>query len=292
MNYKTIGKGIFRLLGNNKLYNNNIKAVILDWSGTTIDSHVIAPAIAFQKVFKKHQVPITLEEARYPMGLRKDIHIQKILEIPNVRQKWFYAKKKLPTTEDVQQLFKDFIPIQIECLHDYTSLIPGTVDVIKKLREEYNIKIGSTTGYNRDILNILLKDAEKQGYIPESNIASDDVENNMGFRPTPFMLYKNLIQLGVYPISSVIKVDDTIEGVNEGLNAGCWSVGVYGNSNYTNIESIKQWDNMTKNQKEEKIDKSIYQLMNSKAHYVIKSIKHLPDIIEDINKRLKMGDKP
>jgi len=50
--------------------------------------HVIAPAVVFYEVFKKHGVPITMKEARLPMGLRKDLHIAKILEIPEVKERW------------------------------------------------------------------------------------------------------------------------------------------------------------------------------------------------------------
>jgi phosphonoacetaldehyde hydrolase len=44
-------------------------------------------------------------------------------------------------------------------------------------------------------------------------------------RPYPEMLWKNLIQLDVSDIKTVVKVDDTVVGIDEGLNAGCWTVG-------------------------------------------------------------------
>jgi len=34
------------------------------------------------------QVPITMKEARLPMGLRKDLHIGEITKIPEVRERW------------------------------------------------------------------------------------------------------------------------------------------------------------------------------------------------------------
>ncbi len=54
-----------------KQYTGPLRAAILDWSGTTTDRYVIAPAVVFQEVFKKMDVPITMDEAREPMGLRK-----------------------------------------------------------------------------------------------------------------------------------------------------------------------------------------------------------------------------
>ncbi|GFN78185.1 phosphonoacetaldehyde hydrolase-like [Plakobranchus ocellatus] len=53
-----------------------VKACILDWSGTTVDRYVLAPAVVFVEVFGKYKVPITMAESRQPMGLRKDLHIK------------------------------------------------------------------------------------------------------------------------------------------------------------------------------------------------------------------------
>jgi phosphonoacetaldehyde hydrolase len=38
--------------------------------------------------------------------------------------------------------------------------------------------------------------------------------------------------MGIYPINAVVKVDNTVPGILEGINAGCWTVGVYKWSNY------------------------------------------------------------
>lgn len=61
-----------------------------------LDMHVIAPAVVFYEVFKKHGVEITMKEARLPMGLRKDLHIKKILEIPEVKERWILKKGRKP----------------------------------------------------------------------------------------------------------------------------------------------------------------------------------------------------
>ena len=276
----------------NTIYKGPLKAAILDWSGTTADAHVIAPAIVFYNVFKKHGVPISMEEAREPMGLRKDLHIKKILEIPDVRNRWIKEKNNEPTEDDVNKLFEDFVPMQLKCLPKYTTLIPGTVKTVDILKNSYNLKIGSTTGFIKVMVDVLLKDAEKQGYVPDSSVAGDEVGNNMGFRPAPFMIYKNLENLGVFPIQSVVKVDDTISGVGEGINAGCWTVGIYGLSNYTNINTLEEWDKMSSIEKEVRENKSKEKLLSSEAHYIIKTINELPYVVKDINNRLNKGEKP
>uniref|UniRef100_H2YCL5 Phosphonoacetaldehyde hydrolase n=1 Tax=Ciona savignyi TaxID=51511 RepID=H2YCL5_CIOSA len=232
----------FKKLGPRKPYGGKVKAVILDWSGTTADAHVLAPAVVFAKVFDKHGVPISMKEARLPMGLRKDLHIGKILEIPEVSERWQKSKGRKPNSdpngEDVQSMFKDFVPMQLDVLGKYTSLLPGTVEAIDYLKKTHQIKIGSSTGFTKVMVDVLLAAAKDQGYCPDSSVAGDEVPNNMGFRPAPFMLYQNLNNLGVWPIHSVVKVDDTVSGVGEGLNAGCWAVGVAAYSNYTDVDSL------------------------------------------------------
>ncbi len=84
------------------------------------------------------------------------------------------------------------------------------------MRSEYGLKIGHTTGFTEQMVDVLLADAKKQGYEPDSSVAGDQVPNDLGFRPAPFMVYQNLFNLGVWPIESVVKVDDTISGVGEG----------------------------------------------------------------------------
>jgi phosphonoacetaldehyde hydrolase len=267
-----------------------VKGVILDWSGTTADKYVIAPAVVFVDVFKKHGVPITMKEAREPMGLRKDLHIKALTEMPEIRKRWTEVKGKEPDQVDVDKMFADFVPMQLGCLRKYTDLIPGTVQAVRQLRDEFSVKIGHTTGFLSSMVDVLLEDAKKQGYIPDASVAGDDVIN--GARPKPFMVYRNMDLLDIRPIQSVVKVDDTVSGVGEALEAGCWGVGVSKYSNYMDVDTLEDADNLTAEDELVKIEKSRELLRKSGAHYVIDSIVDLPEIIEEINQRLKHGERP
>ena len=280
-------------------YRGKVQAVILDWSGTTADIHVIAPAKVFFDVFEKHDVPITMAQARLPMGLRKDLHIAKILEIPEVRTLWQKVKGEDPLESTglakqsiVDTLFADFVPMQIACLSDYTTLIEGVADVTKHMQETMGLKLGGTTGFTKLMVDVLSADTKKQGYNPDTTVAGDEVANNMGFRPAPFMVYENLVRLGVYPIQAVVKVDDTIGGVGEGRTAGCWSVAVRKYSNYTDVDTVEEWNNMSQAEQNERIQRSDDKLRTSGAHYIIDTITDLPTVIEDINRRLANGERP
>jgi phosphonoacetaldehyde hydrolase len=273
-----------------KLYRGPLKAAILDWSGTTTDRYVIAPAVVFQEVFKKAGVPITMEEAREPMGLRKDLHIEAITKMPEVRKRWMHRFCKPPNENDVQKMFEHFVPAQIECLPEYSTIIPGTRKAVDRLRNGLNLKIGVTTGFTRPMANVLLTALKAQGYEPDVDVTGDEVEN--GARPQPFMVYENLERLGVFPIQSVVKVDDTVGGIGEGLNAGCWTVGLSRYSNYMNINSYEEESRLSDSEIERRNNKSRKILEESGAHYVIDSIRELPDVCYEINQKLANGIHP
>tara|TARA_B110000208_G_scaffold142356_1_gene171746 strand:- start:14 stop:880 length:867 start_codon:yes stop_codon:yes gene_type:complete len=283
---------ITKCIKHNNVINTNkkINTVILDWSGTTVDKYVIAPAEVFHKVFENHMVPISMTEAREPMGLRKDLHIKAIMEIPEVKQRWFDIKGQFPNDNDVDVLFEDFVPMQIDCLGKYSTLLPGALDTINILRDNYKVKIGITTGFTKEMTDVIMQYTNKQGFLPDVSVSGDDVEN--GVRPKPFMLYKNLEMLDAFPIDSVVKVDDTVGGVGEGLNAGCWTVGVARYSNYMDIDCLEDEEKLTEKDIQYKLNKSTKILQESGAHYVVDDITSLPWIIDDINCKLRNGEKP
>jgi phosphonoacetaldehyde hydrolase len=270
-------------------YRGKVKAVILDWSGTTADAYVLAPAVVFVEVFKKQGVEVSMTEARGPMGLRKDLHIKAMTEVPEIRERWKGIHGDYPDQGDVDRMFADFVPMQLDCLRKYTTLLPGVAEVTQNLQKQ-GVKIGSTTGFVRSMVDILEEDAKKQGYVPDASVAGDEVEN--GARPKPFMVYKNLDMLDAQPIQSVVKVDDTTSGVGEALEAGCWGVGVSRYSNYMDMDTLEEADSLSDEEiaRRHEITRDI--LRKAGAHYVIDSLADLPGVIDDINARLARGERP
>ena len=272
-----------------RIYRGKVTTLILDWSGTTADAYVIAPAVVFAGVFKNQGVEISMEEARGPMGLRKDLHIKALTEDPVIRERWKGVHGKYPNQSDVDRMFADFVPAQLACLPKYTELLPGIAKVIKRLQAQ-GIKIGCSTGFTRPMVDVLEKAAKKQGYVPDASVAGDEVVH--GARPRPFMVYRNLDLLDAWPIESVIKVDDTASGVGEGLNAGCWAVGVARYSNYMNINSLDEEATLSKPDLQHRLEKTREILRKAGAHYVIDSLADIEAVIQDVNARLARGEGP
>jgi len=272
-----------------KRYKGKVQAVILDWSGTTADAYVVAPAVVFVEVFKRQKVEISMVEARGPMGLRKDLHIKALTEVDEIKERWKKIHGKYPEQSDVDRMFADFVPLQLDCLRKYTTLLPGVAEVTQRLQKQ-GIKIGSTTGFVRSMVDILEEDSAKQGYKPDASVAGDEVTN--GARPSPHMVYKNLDMLNITPIQSVVKVDDTTSGIGEAVNAGCWGIGVTRYSNYMNVDTPEDGKKLSEDEIKKRVAKTKDILEKAGAHYILESIADIEPVIEDINKRIARGERP
>ena len=272
-----------------KRYKGKVQAVILDWSGTTADAYVVAPAVVFVEVFKRQKVEISMVEARGPMGLRKDLHIKALTEVDEIKERWKKIHGKYPEQSDVDRMFADFVPLQLDCLRKYTTLLPGVAEVTQRLQKQ-GIKIGSTTGFVRSMVDILEEDSAKQGYKPDASVAGDEVTS--GARPSPHMVYKNLDMLNITPIQSVVKVDDTTSGIGEAVNAGCWGIGVTRYSNYMDVDTPEDGKKLSEDEIKKRVAKTKDILEKAGAHYILESLADIEPVIEDINKRLARGERP
>ena len=268
-------------------YRGKIQAVLLDWAGNTMDYGCMAPAVVFVEVYKRQGVPITMDEARAPMGAHKRVHIQKIGQLDTVRQRWQQAHGRMPTEADVDRMFAEFVPLQLDCLSQYSALIPGALEAVAAMRKR-GMKIGSTTGYLRDMMAINLRDAKKQGYEPDSTVCASDVPAG---RPYPYMCLQNVINLQVSPVDSCVKIDDTVPGIEEGLNAGMWTIGlaVSGNEIGLPLEEVKQLDPAEFARLRERAYTRMRQVG---GHYVVDSIADVMPCLDAIEERMARGERP
>jgi phosphonoacetaldehyde hydrolase len=140
-----------------------LKAAVFDWAGTIIDFGSRAPMGAFVEVFQRFGVTLTVAEARGPMGLPKLDHIRALGELDSVRSQWRAAKGSDFDEAAAQAIYEVFVPLNAEVVSDFADLVPGAAQTVSALRAR-GLKIGSTTGYTRDIMERLLPLAAAQGY--------------------------------------------------------------------------------------------------------------------------------
>ena len=212
-----------------------IRGVIFDWAGTTIDYGSRAPVVAFISAFAKYGVEITAEEARGPMGLQKRDHIVALTKLPRVAEAWIAAHGSAPGEAEIDAMYAEFIPLQVKSLPDYGDVIPGVVDTVEKLRAR-GVDVAATTGYNREMLEVVLDCAKAGGFVPDAAFCAEDVAAG---RPAPWMIYRSMEALGAFPPESVVNIGDTVPDVESGVNAGAWSVGVTRTGNFQRFDGTR-----------------------------------------------------
>ena len=264
-----------------------LKAVILDWAGTTVDFGCFAPAVAFVQAFKRAGVEITVAEARRPMGAAKRDHIAAICAMPRVAAAWREKHGGEPGETDVDELYSDFVPLQLRVIRDYSSLIPGTIEAAAEFRRR-GLKIGTTTGYDAEMAAAVAGEARKAGFEPECVVSASDVRAG---RPAPWMALLAAMHMGVYPMAACVKIGDTIPDIGEGLNAGMWSVGVAATGNEVGMTE-SELGALPAPERAAIIASARGKLAEAGAHYVVDSIADMPGVLDAIQSRLATGERP
>jgi phosphonoacetaldehyde hydrolase len=161
------------------------------------------------------------------------------------------------------------------------------LDAVADFRRR-GLKVGTNTGYNREMVDILLAEARQRGFEPDSTVCASDVPAG---RPEPWMSLLNAMEMRVYPMEAIVKIDDTIPGIAEGLNAGVWAIGLAksGNEIGLNEAEIKA---LEPDVLQAKLDRAYQRMLQAGAHYVVDGIWDVPGVLDDINARLARGEKP
>ena len=264
-----------------------INLVVFDLAGTTVDYGCIAPVAAFIEGFRMMEVPITLTQARAPMGMEKRAHIKAIAAQQDVSDRWQQVHGRGVTEADVDVMYEAFTPLLLDVLPGHCELIPGVQDTVNWL-DQQGIPFAATTGYFDKAAEIVLQQAEKQGFRPHVAVGATEVAAG---RPAPWMIYRCMEILDVYPPWKVLNVGDTAVDVASGRNAGTWSVGVAASGNELGMsrDEIRRLEGPVLLKR---LQLARQTLTAAGAHYVIDTVADLPKLIEKINKDLLAGERP
>jgi phosphonoacetaldehyde hydrolase len=258
-----------------------IEAVIFDWAGTTVDHGCMAPVAAFQEVFRRRGVTISTAAARGPMGTHKRTHIERLCELPDVEDAWRVRFGRAPDTVDVDAMFTEFIPLQLAVLRDHAEPVPGCIAAVAALRAR-GLRIGSTTGFTRAMMDVLAPEAERRGFAPNVIVTADEVPRA---RPWPDMCLVNVMKLGVSSVAACVKVDDTVAGIEEGLRAGMWTVGVVMTGNQLGCTEA-DLAAMGPEERSRLRSEGHERLRAAGAHMVLDGIAELPAALETLEQRV------
>jgi len=266
-----------------------LQAVIFDWAGTLVDFGSFAPTTIFVEAFKRgYDFDISLAEARVPMGLGKWDHIQAVGRLEQVDARWKAQFGESMSNKNIDEIYQVFMPLQIAKVAQHADPIPGATNVLKLLKEQ-GLKIGSCTGYPRCVVDELLPAAKANGINPDCVVATDDLAP--GGRPSPYMVLQNVIELAVTDVKACVKVDDSVPGITEGLNASMWTVALLLSGNEAGLTQA-QYESASENELAQARAKATTAFKGSGAHYQIDTIADLPAILAEIDQRMVNGETP
>lgn len=256
-----------------------LKAVLLDWAGTTVDYGSRAPTEVFIAIFRRRDVPITVAEAREPMGRAKRDHIATIAAMPRVDALWRQRYGAAATDHEIDAMYHDFLPLQKATLERMgAEVIPGVPEAVIELRQ-MGLKIGSTTGYTRELMEVVAPRAAAQGYTPDVILCADDAPAG---RPAPWLNFLACQRLDVYPPASVLVVDDTRVGIEAGLHAGMITVAVTQTGNRMGL-STDEFARLPENEQQQRQHEIAMEFSQIGAHFTVASVAELPQLVRQLS---------
>jgi phosphonoacetaldehyde hydrolase len=265
----------------------SIRLVVFDWAGTTVDHGSCAPVVPFVAAFGRHGVEVSPAEARRPMGLHKRDHVRELFRLPAVADRWRAAHGRAWREEDVESVYRAFVPLQMDVLDGYADPLPGVPAAVAELRRR-GVKVGGTTGYFRAAAERVAAAARARGYAPDVTLGPDDVPAG---RPAPWMLFRVMEATGVFPPAAVVKVGDTVPDIEEGRNAGAWSVGVTHTGSEVGCPAA-EFAALPERDRLDRVEAAARKLRAAGAHAVVESAADVPALLDRLADRLRQGERP
>ena len=258
-----------------------IEAVIFDWAGTLVDFGCMAPLEALRKSFAERGIEVTDQELRRHMGLPLKEHVREILRIPEVRQRRKAACAE--SAEEEKALTERTEELLLESVRQYSVPKPYVRECLETLRKA-GIKIGSTTAYTEDIMDLVTEEAKSRGvWVDEWFCPECSGEKG---RPYPYMIFKNMQFLGISGVDRVIKVGNTPADIQEGKRAGVLTVGILEGSLAMGM-TADDFEDLSGEAYEKECARTRQIFCEAGADYVIANLKELPELI----RRLEAGDE-
>ncbi|WP_339922576.1 phosphonatase-like hydrolase [uncultured Cyclobacterium sp.] len=188
----------------------NIKLVVLDMAGTTVDEdNVVYKTV--QKVINDKGFNVSLEEV-LAHGAGKEKH-QAITDV---------LKACTSSTDIVNIASEAFANFKPTLKLTYEQLEVKSFEGVKEMMEGLRARgifVVLNTGYDRKTASsLLLKLGWETGKDIDGLVTADDVTNG---RPQPDMIHKAMELCGITDPKEVLKAGDSTIDIEEGKNANC-----------------------------------------------------------------------
>ena len=105
------------------------------------------------------------------------------------------------------------------------------------------------------------------------------------------MIYESAQRMQTYPLWAFVKIGDTPVDIEEGRNAGTWTVGVARTGNMIGL-SLDEIERLSAGELQQRLSTADEQLRTAGAHFVIGGLEAIGPVLDQINHRLQTGERP
>ena len=138
------------------------------------------------------------------------------------------------------------------------------------------------------MLDYLLTRAAEQSYVPDSSICPDEAG---GGRPMPWMCYLTAARLQEFPLAAFVKIGDTPSDIEEGVNAGMWTIGITRTGNEAGLTE-DEWEALSADARQTALCVARQRLAEAGAHFTAESVADCDALLDEIDARLARGETP
>jgi len=276
-------------------YNSQPLAVFTDLEGCLMDDGCKATNEAIKQLFREKGVDITDEEAGSGCdtlvgtdNTSKKSHLRHVL-LQVCKDKWQAVTGAAPTEWDLEALFKEFARAIRDEVHKVKP-VRGAVEVATGLQAR-GIKVAIASDFNAEAMDPWMRVAHANKFEVDGSMSCADVPNpgrEGGFAcvpPEPWRCLALAARLGIYPMDTCVRVSHTMYGIEEGLNAGMWTIACATTGPAVPLNGPGDTEAL----KAKRIQDGFYKLG---CHYVIDGIWDLPAAMADIEAKMARGVKP
>ena len=200
------------------MFSQPIQLAMFDMAGTTvndkIDGHPLM-VISMMRAFAKHGFEFVPDVINKHRGKQKSEAIQTLL----------CEVAELPST-DAERIgdgvYCDFL---LELKNNLSSIseIDGATELFRYLKSK-NIYVGVGSGFPMQVVQVIIS---QLGWLDKGLLDYVGSAEQIGVgRPNPKMILDAMERLNITDGQKVLKIGDTVVDVQEGKNAGAWTVAV------------------------------------------------------------------
>lgn len=266
-----------------------IRGVVLDLEGICFDHGFQTLQSAIKSAFSAKEIELDGESLRTTsseahltdssckIGLIRALAKEMGKHVPNGDSPVANGKR-LSTAWILPHLISEFEGAYLKGVKQCKP-IHGAVDAVKDISGS-GVKVGVIADCCEDAFEGYRVRSEYYGFKPTVLVSTAEIQAKKS--PEPWSLFHCMQKMGTFPPSSVVRVTTSVNGVQEGINAGCFVVGISRTSRYVSECASADPDAPMSKETQKRVKEWEEKLYQAGAHFVIEGVWELPRVLNEL----------